>query len=407
MSPDIHWHVGEDAEQQTIAQSEPTRRSRRSRIAIAFVVLLGAGLGVAYRSLPEPPAKPTPSPTPNPVPTRPAIPAALYQTIDREARALADGDFATYRELHVPYSFDDQRSAFTAWGRPSDGRPLYEIVDFNLLPNVSAWVDIRQWRDGRYFRETRFYYQQATRWRQGLPTSRLWNGAQERLQTPHFNVTYAIEDRDVLSPTLNQMEEDYQALCHDLGCAALGHELTFTITMADAQQSSIVSGKGEIHLPSPRVMGFFESGRAYSWNNSYVHSLLVQAIGEEVNGTTSFDRPGGDILFVGLVWAINRIDPLPAEIQNDLVNFKQASLVPLQKVWDGSTGQESKQLMVQAFHLLSFVEQTYGAGAVTHLLGAASSAKSMSAAVENGLGISFVEFDQKWQTWAKQNISSP
>ena len=118
MSPDIHWGVGEDAEQETIAQTVPARRSRRSWIAVLIVVVLGAGLGVAYRSLPEPPPRPTPtlSPTPETVPTRPAIPAALFQTIDREAQALADGDFETYREVHTPMNVEGQQDGFTMRG---------------------------------------------------------------------------------------------------------------------------------------------------------------------------------------------------------------------------------------------------------------------------------------------------
>jgi len=79
MSPDIEWHVGEEAEQETIAAASSPRRSRRSWIAVLIVVVLGAGLGMAYRSIPEPAPRPTPtpSPTPQPTPTPPAMPAKL------------------------------------------------------------------------------------------------------------------------------------------------------------------------------------------------------------------------------------------------------------------------------------------------------------------------------------------
>ena len=49
LSPDIHWHIGEDDEQETIATATSPRRSRRSWIAIVIIVMLGAGLGMAYR----------------------------------------------------------------------------------------------------------------------------------------------------------------------------------------------------------------------------------------------------------------------------------------------------------------------------------------------------------------------
>ena len=58
MSPDIEWHVGEDAEQETIARTSVPRRSRRSRWAVLIAIGLGVGLGLVYRSIPEPPAKP-------------------------------------------------------------------------------------------------------------------------------------------------------------------------------------------------------------------------------------------------------------------------------------------------------------------------------------------------------------
>src|SRR5512139_3973758 len=104
MSPDFHWHVGEEAEQETVVKTTLTPRSRRSWIAILIIVILGAGLGVVYRSIPEPASRPapTPSPTPRPTPTRPAVPDGLYDTIDREAQALASGAVETVMALHTP-----------------------------------------------------------------------------------------------------------------------------------------------------------------------------------------------------------------------------------------------------------------------------------------------------------------
>src|SRR5512141_2560157 len=94
--PDLHWHVGEDQDQETIAHASSPRRSRRNWLAILLVVIIGASLGVLYRSIPEPAARPTPTPTVPPTPTRQPVPAKLLETIDREAQALADGDFKAY-----------------------------------------------------------------------------------------------------------------------------------------------------------------------------------------------------------------------------------------------------------------------------------------------------------------------
>src|SRR5512134_2112130 len=137
--PDIHWHVGEDKDQETIAHASSPRRSRRSWIVVLIVVVLGVGLGAMYRSIPEPPPRPTPLPSP----TRPAVPAKLYASIDREAQALADGDVETVIALHEPQDAqmtERQRRNLKAWGRPTGDRSLYEIIDFNLRSQTKAWA---------------------------------------------------------------------------------------------------------------------------------------------------------------------------------------------------------------------------------------------------------------------------
>jgi hypothetical protein len=407
MSPDIHWHIGDEAESETMTTAVPARRSRRGWLAILIVVALGVGLGIAYRAIPEP----APRPTPVPSPTQPVIPAALYQTIDREAQALADGDFEAYRATWTQAALDlmeEPQQHFTAWSRPRDDRPLYTLVDFDLLTATSAWADIRQFREGRYFRETRFYYQRGARWLHGSSNHSLWNGQEESLQTPHFAVTYAVEDRDVISPTLRQLEEDYQALCHDLGCVSSEHELTLTLKLKGTEVSYTypVNPAEEFHLPSPRVMGFFESGRAYSWNDryaSYAYSALLQAIIGRVHGALNFDRPGDGLLWAAGIWALNRIDPLPAEVLDIPDLLQQRPLLSLETLWKTGGTNESRPALIQLYQVVRFIEQEYGAAAITHLLDAVGSAQSMSEAIENGLGVPFAEFDQKWQTWLNTN----
>jgi hypothetical protein len=407
MSPDVQWQVGEDQERETIARSTVSRRSRRSWIAILIVVILGAGLGVIYRSLPEAPAltpTPTPSPTPVYAPTPLTIPAALYQTIDREAQALADGDFDTYRRTQALGQAAGQPDNFEAWGRPRNGDPLYEIVEFNLLSESQAWADIRQFREGRYFRETRFYYYTGGQWRHGTPNITLWSGQTERLQTPHFDVTYALRDRGVLSPTLNQLEADYQSLCHNLGCAALPHELTLTVRFTSVEFPDYYPSN-VLRLPSPRIIGYYESGRVYSWNHNPVHWILAQAIVAQVYGDGKYDRPGGGLLWAGSVWAIEHLDPLPEDLWQQLGDLSQKPLLSLTTLWEVGRLSEPGPALIQLVQLLRFIEHQYGAAAVTQLLGAIGSATSMSTAVETGLGVPFAEFDQQWQAWAKQNIA--
>ncbi len=87
MSPDIEWHVGEDAEQETIARTSSPPPSRRGRWAVLIAIGLGVGLGLLYRSIPEPPAKPIdPAPAPAvfqspPLQRRPAVVATAHSRI--------------------------------------------------------------------------------------------------------------------------------------------------------------------------------------------------------------------------------------------------------------------------------------------------------------------------------------
>jgi len=307
----------------------------------------------------------------------------------------------------VPGETEARRQNFTAWGRPGDDRALYGIVDFELRTD-SAWADIRQFREGRYFRETRFYFRKSDRWlRLTGPDIFQWSGPKERVQTPHFAVTYAIEDRDVISATLRQLEEDYQALCRDLGCASLEHELTFTLKMSAGEGPYAYpagAGNSEIRLPSPRVTGFFESGRVYGWGNNITHWVLALEIGRRVyglrfDGATDYDQPGSGLLWAVIFWAIDRIDPLPAEFQRLLGDLKQKPLLSLETLWKIGEIDEPGLALAQLYHLVHFIEQEYGASAVTHLLGSIDSAKSLADAIENGLDVPFAEFDQKWQAW--------
>jgi hypothetical protein len=63
------------------------------------------------------------------------MPAQLSEAIDREARALANGDVETILAAHMP---EDQayiywiRTTIEPWGHPTDNGPLYTIIAFNL-----------------------------------------------------------------------------------------------------------------------------------------------------------------------------------------------------------------------------------------------------------------------------------
>ena len=54
MSPDIEWRVGDgDNNQETIARIKPPVPPRWHKWVLLIIVLMGAGLGVAYASIPQ------------------------------------------------------------------------------------------------------------------------------------------------------------------------------------------------------------------------------------------------------------------------------------------------------------------------------------------------------------------
>ena len=53
MSPDIDWRVDDDSGEHTVVKTAPNNRSRRRKIALGVVILLGLSLGAIYSSLPE------------------------------------------------------------------------------------------------------------------------------------------------------------------------------------------------------------------------------------------------------------------------------------------------------------------------------------------------------------------
>src|SRR5512141_3023510 len=134
MSPDIEWRVGEGAEQETIAQTASTRRSRRKLWAVIGAIGLGVVLGMIYRSIPEPPAQPIdPAPIPTavqtPLPPRPTL-ESLEAALQRDAFHLAmsageSNDRVTFDPAlaRMPHAYADWyaalQNAYGSWGTAS------------------------------------------------------------------------------------------------------------------------------------------------------------------------------------------------------------------------------------------------------------------------------------------------
>jgi hypothetical protein len=412
MGPDIQWRVGESAGQETIVKATPPRRSRRGWIAILIVVLLGVGLGIAYRAIPEPAPRPTPlpSPTPRSTSTYPAIPAKLYATIDREAQALADGDVQAYLALHVyedPFWTQQFTSTFRAWQRPANDQPLYSIVDFNQRTATLASVDIRQFRNGRSFRETRFYVWEKDRWLRREVDPFFWSGRTEIIDTPHFHVIYFVEDRDFIQPVIDQLEQARDKLCVDLGCDATPLTYTLRFTSYSTREWSISGNGREIRFASPRVIGVYEDGNPLGDERLNLIWTLAWTTGvQRAYGQLSVteDRAGNLLL-----WAVSRWATMRAIERPDIESLPKlkASLIkwplPLEMLWNGPTERYDPAIYDLAYATIYFIEQEYGAQSMPRLLSALGNAQSLADAVENGLGVPFAEFEQKWQAWVKSD----
>jgi hypothetical protein len=173
MSPDIEWHIGEDAEQETIARTSSPRQSPRGRWAVIITIGLGVGLALLYRSIPDPPPRPIDpapapavfqSPPPLRTPPRPLsplpTPESLDAAIERDAEYLASMKTktgVTFKPAlaRMPQAYADWyaavQNAYGGWGPPSY-QTLYTVFETGTLPGSIMWVKLGQFRHGDFYR---------------------------------------------------------------------------------------------------------------------------------------------------------------------------------------------------------------------------------------------------------------
>jgi hypothetical protein len=245
------------------------------------------------------------------------------------------------------------------------------------------------------------------RWlRTWSPDTSFWAGEKETSHTPHFTVTYAVEDRELIPVVVNQLEADYASLCRDLGRATAGQELTFTVKMGAGTGIVyfMISESSELSFPSPRFMGFYESGRAYDRSLVNEHGVLARLIARRLAyGDTDFERPGRLIVDAAATWAIDHIDSLSEYFRSILGDVNQRALLPIDALWEKPDASMFEQAYAQAYMLMRFIEQVRRArhrAPAGHRPGAI-----FSEAIEKGLGVPFAEFDLKWQIWTKKILT--
>jgi hypothetical protein len=427
MSPDIDWHIGDDAEQKTIATTTSARRSQRGWIAVLIVVVLGAAFGMVYRSIPEPAPRPTPTPIPptvTPLPTPiPVMPPGVVNTIAQEAQALAHGDLQTFMAIQDADDAEWQQlmtapDVFNAWGIPAVGA-LYTIVETGTLPNNRAWADVIQFRDGQRFRETRFYRLRNNQWVRTRPVidQTFW-GAWQTIQMPHFNLKFREKDMALAVKLADQLEAAYERICRDLPCAkdaatGAADQISYQVTLSGGALTHDQTADHE--LPSPRIAGLYFpefsndlAAQADAFNQSVYQFLVTDLMERLVNGSQSpaLRMTLARSLWISAIsdWELARLG-IRSESALPWVYVHSLNLPPLESLWEPSLATDEIMLEAETSAFVKFMADTYGPDQVLKLLPQINTAPSLAEAIKQ-MGLSYTELQQKWQVWIKQLVES-
>ena len=440
MRPDIEWQVSDGSDRQTVVKNPPPKSPSRWRwVTVAIVVVLGIGLGILYRSIPEPsPTTPTPVPTTMPSAT-PSPLAQLESVVGRDAQALADSDLSTLKELRDPRAAGWlNQTENSTWMHPPSGL-LYRILDDGLLADGTAWVDVIQYRYGSYVRLTRFYTQTAGEhtWLRTFPDPGFWSGDLVVTQTEHFQIAYYSQDAAFIPPIAQHYEQVYQRLCSALardslsGSISATRAITLEIRPFDWTDPQWPIGPLQIHLPShivmesPRIIGLdYPSLAARTpdpnhWSiDTELYYTLANILTMQLAGwpmRLQTEHPGVLFIYAIINWTVNQqpppngLPPHPLTQRFDLDNLIHEGTEPLPEVWSSSGISSDEIAWSEAAVVIDFIDEQYGVDKVNQFLKAIGPSESMQQVIENGLGMSYADFEQQWQAWLKQqgvNVSN-
>lgn len=460
MSPDIEWHVGEDAEQETIANTSNARRSRRSLWAVIIAIGLGVGLALLYRSIPEPSPKPIdPTPAPavvqsplSPLPTPESIAAAIERDAQRLSASAGDATrritFDDSAKVEYAEWYTALQNAYGQWGPPSY-QTLYTVFETGTLPSGVTWVKLGQFRHGDFYRHTRFYRLENDRWVWTLPDRSFWGGATAAVMTGDasaigpLTIDHPIEDAPVIGAVFDRFTHAYHNLCENLNCPPPTDPtrlwtpgLTLTIMIQPMlMQPEVRERRGtvSIDLPSPRVVGYYEdanargdpyvsmayatlidpvvrlaSGDYARWETDRGGELFLQAI-----ATWKRARLPDDLFLMGVFYQPTSLPPSSAYMPDgQLISLRQRyvgmlrreTLQPLDSLWDWPTDGQGFGLLQhvavnQAEAIVVYLEEQYGPDGVVRFLNALGKARSLAEAIDAALPVSFREFNQQWMQW--------
>jgi hypothetical protein len=463
MSPDIEWRVGEDDEQETIARVMSSgRRSRRSRWAVIGAIGLGVGLGLLYRSIPEPPPKPiVPAPVPTVVEAPLPAPESFDAAIERDVKSLAsmgiqNGVTFNPALARMPQAYADWytalQNAFGGWGSPAH-QPLYTVVESGTLPSGVKWVTLGQFRHGDVYRQTRFYRLENDHWIWTLPDPAFWSGKTAVVPTGEtgtirpITIGHPIEDAPAIGAVFDRFARIYQTLCDSLNCpppiirtGLWTPGFTLSLTIQPTLMQPIVRdrlGTLLIDLPSPNVVGNYAA--ANGLGDPYVamaYATLIDPVVRLASGDYArWDTDSGGSLFLQAIatWKRARLpsnlyllevffqsailppsmdispDGWPVSRRAYYVNqLRNSGLIPLTDLWTWPTaghdyGTLEQVATQEADAMIIYIEEKYGKDGVVHFLNALGKARSLEAAIKTALPIEYAKFNQQWTKWIAGN----
>jgi hypothetical protein len=416
--PDIEWHVGEEAEQETIAQITTSQPSRWRKPIVLAMAALGIGLGALYAAIPEPPQPITP-----PTLISTALPPAsdLVATIDREARALASGDMQSFIGLLDPDQFawrQDQISSFTPWGAPPSNDEFYRILASEQLDAQRAWADVIQARDGKFFRDTRFYRLRDGAWLRTPPVfDSARQGGETLIATRYFQLTHTAADQDAARLLAGYLARQSRETCRIFGCNFDERPPVVNFILRpdelDAQQDGPRGGSTvTVTLPSPRLTGYTTTDISGvdvdddNWDRYFVGYLYFPLLSTAVGGTERWDqqRDGLMYLFAVGLWDLSRrkqsLEGLPEfPFRPELITGTMSLTADEMWHWPHDIPEADEELRLsRASALVQFIDETYGANTVLRFFRTLRFAQSLPHALSR-IGVQFEEFEPKWQAW--------
>jgi len=423
MSPDIEWRVGENAEQETIARVTTHKPSRWRKPIVLIAAALGVGLGALYVSIPEPP-RPIAPPTPSATPLPPA--PALARTIDREARALANGDMQTFIGLLDPDEYawrQDQISSFRPWGAPPSDAEFYRILASERPDAQHAWADVLQYRDGKYFRETRIYRLVDGAWLRTRPASSpAWWGGEKTLATRYFHITYPAADEEQARLLAGYLARQSRETCRTFGCnlderPPVVHFILPSDTVIDQPHVQRSESAFTVTLPSLRFAGYYSSDSSGvdveddRWAQYYDRYLYFPLLYTSIGGVERWSQKRDGLMYLYAVgfWDLDRrgrstMGRWQFPFRPDLVTDMLALSADAMWDWPADTSQAGvRTRLASASALVQFINETYGAEMVVRFFRTLRFAQSLTHAIEV-LGVPYSEFEEQWLEWSSRNV---